>query len=339
LLIEQVPVCRDKNVESALGCRKKLAVSQPRPAQLVRSFYLMFGEVLPERDWRTLIEQDSHPDRVSRSLNAASCVLEDGVNLLARGTGKEAGQLLEKLGPEGDARILQNLIILPKIDYQAEEILSLIARRAPEGVIDFFCKRIADDSQEREYAGAEAFEAVPFEFDKLREPLSGIPGYAVRRVYELYKADSDVFEFRGARLLRNIFPSFSDAFEAELLQLLKGGDETQLRFVVGILRAYQGQSFIHRLCKEIVKAVSEESPIVNEVGIALETTGVVSGTFGMAEAYERKKQEVLEWLTDPNERVREFAKRYISDLEKVREGGMKRAEEGIALRKHHYGED
>lgn len=252
---------------------------------------------------------------------------------------KEAVELFDKLGPEIDVRVLRNLIALPKIDFQAEQVLSRIARRSPESVLDFFCQRIAGDSQEREYSGADEFEAVPFEFDKLREPLSKIPGYAVRRVYELYEADTEIFEFRGARLLRNIFPNFSDGFEAELLQFLKDGDETQRRFVVGILRAYQGQPFIHRLCKEIVKAVSEESPIVNEVGIALETTGVVSGAFGMAEAYERKKQEVLEWLTDPNERVREFAKRYIADVEKLREVEIKRAEEGIALRKHHYGED
>lgn len=252
---------------------------------------------------------------------------------------KEAVELFEKLGPAIDVRVLRNLIVLPKIDFQAEEILFRIARRAPERVVEFFCERIATDSQEREYSGADEFEAIPFEFDKLREPLAQIPGYAVRRVYELYKADSYLFEFRGARLLKNIFPSFSDAFEAELLQLLKGSDETQPHFVVGILRAYQGQPFIHRLCKEIVKAVPEGSPIANEVGIALEATGVVSGAFGMAEAYERKKQEVLEWLTDPEERVREFAKRYISDLEKFREVEMKRAEEGIALRKRQYGED
>jgi len=252
---------------------------------------------------------------------------------------KDAVELFEKLGPEIDVRVLRNLIVLPKIDYQAEEVLSRIARRAPESIVDFFCERIADNSQGRENVGAGEFEAIPFGFDKLQEPLSEIPESAVRRVYELYKADTELLEFRGARLLTNIFPNFSEGFEAALLRLVKEGGETERRFVVGILRAYQGQPFIHRVCKEIVKAIPEDSPIVNAVAIALETTGVVSGTFGMAEAYERKKQEVLEWLTDPDERVREFAKRYIEDLDKMREAERKRAEEGIALRKHSYGED
>jgi hypothetical protein len=59
----------------------------------------------------------------------------------------------------------------------------------------------------------------------------------------------------------------------------------------------------------------------------------------MAEAYERKRQEVLDWVTDPDERVKSFAKRYITDLEKMRDAERKRAEEGIALRKFRFGEE
>jgi len=71
-----------------------------------------------------------------------------------------------------------------------------------------------------------------------------------------------------------------------------------------VLSNYLGEPFVHRLCKEIVKAVDSDSSLLNEVAVALETTGVVSGEFGMAEAYERKRQEVLDWLSDPNEKVK-----------------------------------
>jgi hypothetical protein len=73
--------------------------------------------------------------------------------------------------------------------------------------------------------------------------------------------------------------------------------------VLGILRNYHGQPFIHRLCKEIVRSIPADSPLRTEVAVALETTGVVSGEFGMAEAYERKRLEVLDWLKDSDERV------------------------------------
>ena len=195
------------------------------------------------------------------------------------------------------------------------------------------------ESQERQGISADEFDAVPFEFHKLQEPLSRIPAKAIRCVFEQFQSDASLFEFRGARLLKNIFPNFSEEFEGELQRLLREGGEINQQFVVGILRTYHGEPFIHRLCKEIVKAASPDSRLLTEVGIALETTGVVSGAFGMAEAYERKRQEVLEWLTDTDERVREFAKRYIADLERQRDAEKKRAEEAIALRKFRFGEE
>ena len=139
--------------------------------------------------------------------------------------------------------------------------------------------------------------------------------------------------------MSNIFPTFPEEFEAELLKLVEKGGEENLRFVLAVLRNYKGELFIHRACKEIVKAIPIDSRLQTEVAIALETTGVVSGEFGMAEAYERKRQEVLPWIDDADERVQAFAKWYISDLERMRDAERKRAEEGIALRKFQYGED
>ena len=70
----------------------------------------------------------------------------------------------------------------------------------------------------------------------------------------------------------------------------------------------------------------------------MESTGVVTGEFGLAEAYERKKNEVTDWMTDPNEKVQEFAKWYMANVEAMSGAERKRAEEQIALRKHRYGE-
>ncbi|MOA54370.1 hypothetical protein D3C78_1779700 [compost metagenome] len=58
----------------------------------------------------------------------------------------------------------------------------------------------------------------------------------------------------------------------------------------------------------------------------------------MADAYERKRLEVLDWLQDPNDCIRAFAVKYISDLEAMRDSERARAEESIVLRKFNYGE-
>jgi hypothetical protein len=93
------------------------------------------------------------------------------------------------------------------------------------------------------------------------------------------------------------------------------------------------------VAKQLIKALPPDSELLNEVSIALQSTGVVSGEYGMSEAYEKKRLEVLEWVQDPHERVRAFATKYIADLESMREFERRRADESIALRKFEYGEE
>lgn len=252
---------------------------------------------------------------------------------------KEARDLFGAIDADGIEHVLRNLLALDKIDYHAEEVLYSLAQRNPERVMRFLIDRIAIEAQTSSKEGMRDFEAIPFEFHKLHELLSKIPGTAVRSVLQQFRADPTLFAYRGATLLKNIFPRFSDEFDSELLQLVREGNDSNLEFVLGVLRNYHGEPFVHPLCKEIVKAVDSDSPLLSEVAVALETTGVVSGEFGMAQAYDRKRREVLDWLSDPNDRVKAFATRYIADLEHMRDAETKRAEESVALRKFRFGEE
>jgi hypothetical protein len=251
---------------------------------------------------------------------------------------RELKEVLASLDPRAIDLVLQNLKHLRKLDYHAEELLYIIAQRAPDKVLDYLCGRLDRDSTVTTEASGE-FEAIPYELNKLNEPLAKIPALAVRAIRDRYTGDFSHFMYGGARLLSNIFPKFSNEFEAELMRLVQEGGDKNLELVLAVLRNYHGQLFIHRLCKEIVKSIPVDSQFRTEVAIALETTGVVSGEFGMSEAYERKRQEVLDWLTDPDERIQDFAKWYVTSLERMRDGERKRAEEAIALRKFHYGEE
>jgi hypothetical protein len=251
---------------------------------------------------------------------------------------RELKDVLASVEPRVIDVLLVNLKCLRKIDYQAEELLYIIAQRAPDKVLKYFCERLDRDARDSTDASG-AFEAIPYEFHKLNEPLARIPGLAVRLLREGYVGNYSQFLYGGARLLSNIFPKISDELEVELLKEVQEGSETSLEFVLAVLRNYRGQSFVYRVCKEIVKSIPIDSRLRTEVAIALETTGVVTGEFGRAEAYERKRLEVLDWLTDPDERIQLFARSYIADLERMRDGERKRAEEEIALRKFRYGEE
>ena len=61
--------------------------------------------------------------------------------------------------------------------------------------------------------------------------------------------------------------------------------------------------------------------------------------YGMLEAYKQKIEEIKPWLEDSDPKIANFAKTYVSSLERQVEAEKLRADEGIELRKHKYGED
>ncbi len=254
----------------------------------------------------------------------------------------EAKEMVAKLSPDEQRAVLKNLRFLPRIDYEAEDVLAVIAERAPGDVVDFLCERLYEPKEEAATIAkreGNEYEELPFQLHSLNETLSDEPDLVVQKVLEHYRKDSSLFVFKGAKLLQIVFPEFPEAFQSVLVHLVREGGDAELEFVANVLRAYDGEAFIRPVAKELVKRIAPGGDLANEVEIALQSTGVVSGEYGMAEAYERKRLEALDWLQDPDGRVRAFAAKYIADLESMRDSERARADESIALRKFEYGEE
>ncbi|MDH0867862.1 hypothetical protein [Mitsuaria sp. GD03876] len=251
---------------------------------------------------------------------------------------KEATEMVGEFSPEERREVLKNLRLLPKIDYQAEDVLAAIAEREPGVVVEYLCDRLYNPNAVPA-AVADDYEELPYQFHTLQDSLSKDPKAVVAEVMDRYSTDESLFEFRGAKLLQAIFPHFSEGFQAELVRLVRNGGEKDIAFVAGVLRAYGGEAFIQPVAKELIKQLPRSSPLINEVEIALMSTGVVSGEYGMAEAYDKKRSEILEWLQDPDERVRSFTAKYVNELQAMSESERRRADESIAVRKFQYGEE
>lgn len=230
--------------------------------------------------------------------------------------------------------ILHNLLWLKEVDYHAEEILCVIAKWSPDLVIQFFCTRL---SREKDEEGEGRYDAVPFSFHKLSEPLSQHPVQAIEAVRDIYDGNYVPFIYRGAHLLKNIFPNFPPEFQEKLLEFVHSREEKDLLFVMAILRNYDGNPKINNVCKELAKILPEGSNLTNELTIILQSTGVVSGEYGFVEAHKQKIKEIQPWLQDESEQVRKFAQNYVALLEKRIEKEKNLADEQITLRKHQYG--
>lgn len=251
---------------------------------------------------------------------------------------QEAKGLVSDLDVAERATVLDNLRYLPSVDYQAEEILTQIARVAPSEVIRFFCLRAEDEAREEITPPFGEFEAIPFDFHNLQEPLSTHARDAVAIVYENYRSNPSIFEFRGGKLLQGIFPKFAETFKRELHRLLDEGGDESLEFVVSVLRAYDGEAFLYPICKAVVEHLPQEHPLLQSVSAVLLSTGVVMGEFGLAEAYEKKLIALSSWLNDESEAVRAYARSFVEGLKSMIEQERQRAEELILLRKFRFGE-
>lgn len=194
----------------------------------------------------------------------------------------------EALSEQQAEVVLAGLLLRKRIDAHEEWVLQAIARNCPAAVWKYFKSRIdraeGHDTEER-------YEAVPYQLDELISPLAQDAQLAVRTVRGWYTPDDELFTYSGGRLLHTVFPQFTDAFGAALLTLVETGDDTDLNFVLAILRSYDGGAFLHEVCKGLVEALPERDERVGKVTIILESMGTVSGEFGMVQAYQRQKMK------------------------------------------------
>lgn len=256
--------------------------------------------------------------------------------------GKDFRSLMRGLEPAERAEVLGSMAAMPELDYQAEEVLYAIGRSDIHPVLEFISGRLQQENAARAKSVDEDqhFEAVPYQPHGLKKLLEEHPSEVVAIVRRSFdEAPRALFPFvSGARLLKAVFPSMDDPLLPRLLTLLESGDAADTEFVAAIVRAYGGDAPIFEVCKAIVRVVPEQSPIWNEVAAALETTGGVTGEYGLADALQRKHDVIADWKSDENERVRAFANWLTQQLQRLIERERKDADEQIAMRKYEYGE-
>jgi hypothetical protein len=146
-----------------------------------------------------------------------------------------------------------------------------------------------------------------------------------------------LFQYRDAKLLSNIFPDFPDFFAKELIAMTRTDSIRDVEFVLAVLRSYDGQGFLHDVCRAAVEALPADHPSLSEVYAVIYTTGMTSGEYGLAEAYDTKAKNLSPWLDDPSDKVKRFAKEAIAALTATSGDERRRADEEIELRKHKFG--
>jgi hypothetical protein len=163
----------------------------------------------------------------------------------------------------------------------------------------------------------EQFEAGPFEFQELEKVLSKDPHLAISKGLLWFALNGEEFRFRGGRLLSRAFPNCTPEFAAALAELVKAGGETEADFSLAILQNYLGETSTYVVLKEIVSRFPHDDRKMSGVRISLDSTGVVSGEFGLADAWRVKKESLMHWLTDERQAVTAFAEQHMAELDRM----------------------
>ena len=226
--------------------------------------------------------------------------------------------------------VLDNLVYHPKIDHRIEVIIGALAKVAYNAVWRFFQTRFDLGAASEDNSD---YEAIPFIFHRVQTELAENAAAAVDIVKSRYVNGDPMFGFRGGRLLSIVFPDCSDDLKSKLLALVEAEGKFCFEFILAVLTNCKGQVSIHTVCQALINCLPEEDQRLAEVEHLLLKTGVVSGEFGMVDAYRQKKVEVSTWKTDDREKIRKFSERFIRNIDRLIAAEQSSAERDLELLK------
>ncbi len=236
--------------------------------------------------------------------------------------------LLKGLSAQQIEPLLKILVEMPRLGTNGEALLAVVAREHVQAVIDLIGERFVHDRDSDDFR----YEDLPHGLHYLRAPLASAPTEIVAAARRWYDADPSLTQFRGGRLIAELFPNL----EHPLYPLLYSQVEESrkgIEFVLSVLRAFKGENFLHPLLRAIVGFLPADDKLLHIVDIVIDTSGVLTGEYGSVEAQEARKALVAEWDTDENEAVRAFASRFIKSADNQLAMERRRADRSVALQK------
>ena len=239
--------------------------------------------------------------------------------------------ILKDLSKEDYEIILTNLTNKNAIGYDAEKILSPLAEKYPERIIKFFHQRV-----NLRKSGLNLIDSVPFSFQLLKESLSKNIEIVVPNILSWLKEEDWRYKWEAGHLISIIFPVIDDKLKEILITLLKKKDSELLDQIFWILDKYEGTSDILNITYEIIKNFEVTNKMRNRLFSILSCTGVVTGEYGLVEAYNSKIKDIESWLSDDNTDIVEFAKGYTAYLKNVIKYENSRVDKELDLMKSEF---
>lgn len=220
---------------------------------------------------------------------------------------------------------------IPDIDWHAQGLLLAIGQRDGLGaILDIFMKRITEDKNHgNKLLRKERYESIPYHFNPdLQQFISEHPKYEKKMSDWMAKMTKDwsIYNWHVGNFILRIGKGYTEIIQ----KTIKKGGDVNLMKAARIIHSLDGSDI--DLCVEIIRRTDDQK-IINQIDSNIYTTGVVSGEYGIAQAYENKAKELEKYKTDESERVRKFAERMTGSLLDSAKKERQRTDEEKQLRK------
>ena len=212
--------------------------------------------------------------------------------------------IVEGLDENQSRSLLEMFVPVPKIDYSGDLILTVIARRFPALVLDYFGARIVRDAK----SDPMRYEVIPYDMHELGAVLTENPRQLLATTREWYGKDPRFHEYRGGLLFHNVFPELTEEAIEPLRETVAKGDRDDLAFVLDTLAAYDGAEQIFPICMDVVERLDTGDEMLGRVSHVLGERGVLTGEYGSVEADRAEHAHLAQLLDDPRDKVKAFAK-------------------------------
>lgn len=208
--------------------------------------------------------------------------------------------------------LIRNCVYCTRIGYAQQKKLERLARNHSELVWDMFQSRITEAAA-REWE--DPYEAIPDDWHGLEKQLRGDVVGVLKRICSWpVCSDREVFHDK-AKFLACLYHDCDQAFVDGTIALIEAEGVAIIPFICEVLENFDGSVLVYPICQAMIQVCAEEDPILSQIGWAIEKNGVVSGEFGMAEAYERKAKLLRDWLSHADLKVRNFADSLITEFD------------------------
>ncbi len=231
-------------------------------------------------------------------------------------------------------RLLEKLVYIPRIDYEIERVLVVLASTHRQLVLNWFGQRIKSSK----IHSSIDYNPIPFKFHELNKVFQPHADDVVSAMRAWCDSDDDISPWNLSYFLSGIYPKFEEPLTSVLIELVKDGDYSDLEFVTKSLRRFNGREELLPLLREIIASDFVDEKIGNIVTDVIRSTGIVKGEYGLAQTYQEKAEMLHPWLEDSNEQVVAFAKSEIHRFEQEYAQEIRRVSEQIAMRKLDFGE-